>query len=89
MLDFAEHLLAELPQGCIYLARGLGQVLSKEEVPPVIARGGAHLIKQTCCWPVTLGDYIKEYCSCTGINEYLSTEQLLSVGCNSQRRVYY
>ena len=81
--------LTELPQGCIYLARRLGQVLPKEEVQPAVARRGAHLIVQTCCWPVTLGDYIKEYCSCTGINEYLSTEQLLSVSGNSQRRVYY
>ena len=79
----------ELAQGCIYLSRRLGQVLPKEEVQPAVARGGAHLIEQTCCWPVTLGDYIKEYSSCAGINEYLSTEQLLSVGGNSYRGVYY
>ena len=38
---------------------------------------------------MTVGDYIKEYCSCTGIKEYLNTEPLLSVGGNSQRREYY
>ena len=36
---------------------GQAKVLPKEEVQPVVARGGAALIGQTCSWPASLGDY--------------------------------